>query len=50
MTGCHGCQELLLDHLYDLLDGAEGQRIKASLDAMFSVLRKLAGHSSRHER
>ena len=31
MTGCHACQELLLDHLYDLLDEAEGKSFRDHL-------------------
>src|SRR5262249_36227609 len=31
MHGCHGCQELMLEHLYDLLEEADQQALHAHL-------------------
>ena len=32
MLGCHGCQELMLEHLYDLLEEADKQAFLTHLD------------------
>ena len=31
MHGCHDCQELMLEHLYDLLEEADQQALRAHL-------------------
>ena len=47
MTGCHGCQERMLDHLYDLLDGAEAKDFRdhlAGCPACQASLEKARAH------
>jgi hypothetical protein len=46
MHGCNGCQELMLEYLYDLLDSADHQALEAHLAgcaACQSVLQKVQG-------